>query len=124
MKGLTSEHFISKFIQIARNQTPNLFNVNDCLKDTCKEFVKWCMIDLLKLDFKNYGDNISLIAVGLLKGKDDRDKLQWFQDIQQWKGKYEDNIVLRGISDTIPEETQEETDFGDSDDCQIDFTQL
>ena len=52
---MNTEHFISKFIQIARNQqlTQDNDNVNECLKNTCKEFVEWCMIVHLKLDFKN-----------------------------------------------------------------------
>ncbi|CAI2169099.1 10276_t:CDS:2, partial [Funneliformis geosporum] len=94
-KGMASEHFISKFIQIAKKQTST--NIDECLKETCKEFVKWCIMDHLKLEFKNHGDNASLIAIGLLNGQT---KQQWFQDIQKWKGKYEnDELILKDIND-------------------------
>ena len=115
---MDTEHFISKFLLIAKEQ--QLQDPTDCLKKTCEEFVKWCMIDHLKLDFKNYGDNIALIAIGLLKG-DDHDKLRWFKAIQGWKGKYDDNPYLRGIDDTIPEE-QEDGYGSDSSSCKFDFT--
>ena len=42
------------------------------------------MIDHLKLEFKNYGDNIALIAIGILDGKEEKDKKEWFKEIQQW----------------------------------------
>jgi hypothetical protein len=117
---LNTEHFISKFIQIARNQ--QLDNVNECLKNTCEEFVKWCMIDHLKLDYKNYGDNISLIVVGLLNGNNPQ---QWFKSIQSWKGKYDDNdLYLRGINNTIEEESQKDDYGSDSSSCIMDFTDL
>src|SRR5688572_614425 len=104
MKDLNTEHFISKFIQIAKNQYLTPDNAYECLKNTCIEFVKWCMIDHLKLDFKNYGDNIALIVVGLLNGNNPH---QWFKDIQGWKGKYDDNnSYLRGYQDTNQDESQ------------------
>ena len=114
---MTSEHFISKFIQIAKKQTST--NVGECLKATCKEFVKWCTIDHLKFDFKNHGDNASLIAIGLLHGQT---KQQWFQDIQKWKGKYDDDpLILKDINDLIQEE--DDIDYvSDSESCTIDFT--
>jgi|SRR2546421_8462447 len=118
---MNTEHFISKFIQIARNQqlTPN--NVKECLKNTCKEFVEWCMIVHLKLDFKDYGDNISLIVIGLLNGNNPQ---QWFKSIQNWKGKYDDsNSCLRGFDNLFLED--QEDDYGsDNSSCKFDFTHL
>jgi hypothetical protein len=117
---LSSEHYVSKFIQIAKKQ--NSPNADVCLKETCKEFVKWCMIDQLKLEYKNYGDNIALIAIGILYGKS---KEEWFRDIKNWKGTYEDSNILRDTNDAIQEEDNEEIDYGsDSESCKIDFTQL
>ncbi|RIA85963.1 phosphatase 2C-like domain-containing protein [Glomus cerebriforme] len=120
-RGLRSDHFLSKFIQIAKKQTSP--DVDECLKETCKELVRWCMIDHLKLDFKNYGDNIALIAIGLLNGQT---KQEWFRDIKEWKGVYEDsNLILRDIDDTVQEDDNEDMDYGsDSESCKIDFTQL
>jgi hypothetical protein len=94
--------------------------------NTCKEFVKWCMIVHLKLDFKNFGDNISLIVVGLLNGNNPQ---QWFKSIQNWKGKYDYNVsYLRGF-DSIVQEEDREDDYGsesdgDSSSCKFDFTEL
>jgi len=99
-------------------------NADVCLKETCKEFVKWCMIDQLKLEYKNYGDNIALIAVGLLNGET---KEEWFRDIKNWKGTYEDsNLILRDVNDIVQEEDEDDgIDYGsDSESCKIDFTQL
>ncbi len=105
--------FISKFILIAKNQHLTPDNVNECLKNTCKEFVEWCMIDHLKLNFKDYGDNISLIVVGLLNGNNPH---QWFKSIQNWKGKidnfsYFDNIIQ-----------EEDWEVGSNSSCKFDFT--
>ena len=121
---MNTDHFISKFIQIARNQqlTQDNDNVNECLKNTCKEFVEWCMIVHLKLDFKNYGDNISLIVVGLFNGNNPQ---QWFKSIQNWKGKYEDNFLYLKGFDNIIQEKDREDDYGsDSSSCKFDFTDL
>ena len=119
---MNTDHFISKFIQIARNQQLTQDNVNECLKNTCKEFVEWCMIVHLKLDFKNYGDNIALIAIGLLNGDSQQ---QWFDKIKNWKGKYDDNnAYLRGVNDTIPEESPDEDYGSDTSSCKFDFTDL
>jgi hypothetical protein len=108
-------------LQIAKKQESP--NVDDCLKETCKDFVKWCMIDQLKLEYKNYGDNIAIIAIGILNGKS---KEEWFRDIKNWKGKYEENnLILRDVNNTVQEEVNEEIDYGsDSESCKIDFTQL
>lgn len=81
------------------------------------------MIAQLKFEYKNYGDNIALIAIGILNGKS---KEEWFRDIKNWKGIYEDNnLISKNIDDTIQEEDSEEIDYGsDSESCKIDFTQL
>ncbi|RGB34769.1 phosphatase 2C-like domain-containing protein [Rhizophagus diaphanus] len=120
-KGLKSEHYISKFLQIAKKQDSP--NADECLKETCKEFVRWCMIAQLKFEYRNYGDNIALIAIGILNGKS---KEEWFRDIKNWKGIYEDNnLISKDIDDAIQEEDSEEIDYGsDSESCKIDFTQL
>ncbi|CAG8560228.1 6649_t:CDS:2 [Funneliformis mosseae] len=121
--GMESEHFISKFIQIARKQTST--DVDDCLKETCKEFIKWCIMDHLKLEFKNHGDNASLIAIGLLNGQT---KQQWFQDIQKWKGTYDnDDLILKDLvqNDDDGDGDQEDSNYvSDSESCTIDFTQI
>ena len=115
-----SEHYVSKFIQIAKRQ--NSTNADECLKETCKEFVKWCMIDQLKLEHRAYGDNIALIAIGLLNGKTKED---WFKDIKSWKGKLEDNNLIRDADDAVEEETNNGIEYGsDSENFKIDFTQL
>ncbi|GBB84744.1 hypothetical protein RclHR1_11310001 [Rhizophagus clarus] len=122
-KGLVSDHYISKFIQIAKKQDSP--NADKCLEETCKEFVKWCMIGQLKFEYRNNGDNIALIAIGILNGKS---KEEWFRDIKNWKGKCEDsNLILKDINDTIQDDVEEvdDIDYGsDSEDCKIDFTQL
>ena len=119
---MNTDHFISKFIQIARNQQLTQDNVNECLKNTCKEFVEWCMIVHLKLDFKNYGDNISLIVVGLFNGNNAQ---QWFKSIQNWKGKYDDNFsYLGGFDNKIQEKDLEDDYRSDSSSCKFDFTDL
>ena len=104
---MNTEQFISKFIQIARNQHLTPDNVNKCIKNTCKEFVEWCMITHLKSEFKNYGDNISLIVVGLLNGNNPH---QWFKSIQNW--------------DIIIQEEDKEIDYGSDNSCVFDFTDL
>lgn|SRR5438105_13730520 len=114
---MNTEHFISKFIQIARNQHLTPDNVNKCIKNTCKEFVEWCMITHLKHDFKNYGDNISLIVVGLLNGNN---PYQWFKSIQNWKGKIDNFLYF----DNITQEEDGEVDYGSDSSCIFDFTNL
>ena len=80
--------------------------------NTCKEFVEWCMIDHLRLEIKNYGDNISLIVVGLLNNENNLQ--QWFKSIQNWKEKYDDNFIYY----------QEDDCGSDSSSCKFDFTDL
>lgn len=120
-KNMNTEHFISKFIQIARNQQLTSDNVNECLENTCIEFVEWCMIVHLKLDFKNYGDNISLVVVGLLNGNNPQ---QWFKSIQNWKGKYDDNNSYLRKFDNIIQEDQDNDYGSDGSSCKFDFTDL
>ena len=82
------------------------------------------MIDHLNLEFKSYGDNIALIAIGIPKGRYKKDMLQWFRDIQKWKGKYDDsNPYLRSFNDSITEKNEDDIDYGsDSESCKFDFT--
>ncbi|GBB84742.1 hypothetical protein RclHR1_11300011 [Rhizophagus clarus] len=116
-KGLLSDHYISKFIEIAKKQTSQ--NGEVCLEITCKEFVRWCMIDQLKLGYKNHGDNISLIAIGVLNGKS---KKEWFRDIKNWKGKYgNSDLISMDPHDAVQNDYY---DFSDSEDCKIDFIKL
>lgn len=117
---MDTEHFISKFLLIAKEQ--QLQDPTECLKKTCEEFVKWCMIDHLKLDFKNYGDNIALIAIGILEGQDEGAKRRWFDKIRSWNGKYGvNNQYLRGINDTIIEESQGDDYRSDSSSCKFEY---
>ena len=48
---------------------------------------------MIDKEFKSYGDNIALIAIGIPKGRYKKDRLQWFRDIQN--GKENTKIVIR-----------------------------
>jgi hypothetical protein len=76
------------------------------------------MIDHLKLD---YGDNISLIVVGLLNGNNPQ---QWFQSIQNWKGKYDKYYSCLSEFDNIIQENHKYDYGSDSSSCKFDFTDI